>query len=103
MKRTNQDLADSTFFWGVGKTYRLGAAVAETSWERVAARKKQKIERQVSAIARKIKKKQGKVKPSVKTKVFFCFMRFLQKRGWNEADVRYWQEKGWSGKGRPWK
>lgn len=103
MKRTNQDLADSTFFWGVGKTYRLGAAVAETSWERVAPRKKQKIERQVSAIARKIEKKQGKVKPSVKTKAFFGFMRFLQKRGWNEADVQYWQEKGWSGKRRPWK
>lgn len=30
-------------------------------------------------------------------------MRMLQKNGWNEADVRYWEEKGWKGKARPWK
>jgi len=30
-------------------------------------------------------------------------MRQLMKHGWNEADVRYWQEKGWTGKKRPWR
>lgn len=37
MKSTNRDMADSTFFWGVAKTYRYGIAVMETSWERVSA------------------------------------------------------------------
>ena len=27
----------------------------------------------------------------------------LQKNGWNEADVRYWKEKGWTEQVRPWK
>ena len=27
----------------------------------------------------------------------------MQKSGWNEADVAYWREKGWTGKNRPWK
>jgi len=27
----------------------------------------------------------------------------MQKHGWNEADVKYWKEKGWTGKKRPWK
>ena len=25
------------------------------------------------------------------------------KKGWNEADVKYWNEKGWTKKNRPWK
>ena len=30
-------------------------------------------------------------------------MHFLQKKGWNEADVKYWKEKGWTEKKRPWR
>lgn len=31
MKTTNQDMAHSTFFWGVARTYQYGVAVMETS------------------------------------------------------------------------
>lgn len=103
MKSTNKDMADSAFFWGIAKTYRYGLAVAETSWERVSEKKKQRAEKKTSALARKISKKQGRVKPSFKTRAFFNIVRMLQKRGWNEADVSYWKEKGWDGKKRPWK
>ena len=102
MKSTNRDMADSTFFWGVAKTYRYGIAVMETSWERVSAKKKYRIEKKVSLLAKRIKAGQGHVKPSVKTKVFFNVMRLIQKHGWNEADVNYWKAKGWAGKTRPW-
>ena len=45
-----------------------------------------------------------KVQPGLKTKGFFHIMRMIQKSGsWNEADTRYWEEKGWMQKGRPWK
>lgn len=103
MKSTNQDMAHSTFFWGVAKTYKYGVAVMETSWERVNAKKKQKIEKKLEVLARKIIKRQGHVKPSVKTKAFFSVMLQLQKHGWNEADVDYWKRKGWTEKKRPWK
>lgn len=103
MKSTNQDMAHSTFFWGIAKTYKYGVAVMETSWEKVSSKKKQKIERKFDLLAKKISRKQGRIKPSVKTKVFFAVMRQMQKRGWNEADVCYWKEKGWSEKKRPWK
>lgn len=102
MKRTNQDMADSAFFWGIAKTYQYGIAVAETSWARVAEKKKQRIKKKISALARKIKKNQEKVKPSMKTKAFFYVMRLMQKKGWNEADVSYWKAKGWAEKKRPW-
>lgn len=103
MKHTNRDMADSTFFWGIAKTYRYGIAVMETSWERVNDKKKLHIENKLNRLAQKIARRQGHVKPSIKTKLFFTIMRLMQKRGWNEADVRYWEQKGWTKKGRPWK
>lgn len=103
MKSTNKDMADSTFFWGVGKTYCLGIAVSATSYEGISDKIKQKIDRKTTALANKIKRNHGHVKPGIKTKVFFHVMRMLQRHGWNEADVNYWKEKGWDKKQRPWK
>lgn len=103
MKGTNKDMADSTFWWGMGKTYKFGAAVNETAWERVKDKKKQAYDKKLSALAEKIKKRQGKVKPSLKTKVIFNVMEIMQKNGFNKADADYWKEKGWTEKKRPWK
>lgn len=103
MKSTNKDMAVSLFYWGLGKIYKFGAAVNETSWERVNDKKKRAYDKRLSALASKIGKKQGKVKPSFKTKAFFSVMRMMQKNGFNEADMYYWKEKGWTGKKRPWK
>lgn len=103
MKSTDRDMADSAFWWGVAKIYKYGAAVRETSWERVADKKKHNIDVKLSALARKILKNTKKTKPSFKTKLFFSVMRQMQRRGYNEADVIYWRDKGWTGKMRPWK
>lgn len=103
LKSTNRDMAHSTFFWGVAKTYTYGVAVMQTSWENVNPKKKQAIEKKLDSLAKKIVRRQGHVRPSVKTKFFFSVMRQMQKRGWNEADGNYWKEKGWTGKKRPWK
>ena len=102
MKSANRDMADSTFFWGVAKTYQYGVAVHETSWEQVSGKKKRSVERKLDRLARRLKAGQGRVRPSVKTKLFFAVMRQMQKRGWNEADARYWQSKGWTEKKCPW-
>ena len=103
MKSTNKDMADSLFFWGVVKIYNYGIAVRATSWNGINEKTKDSIERKTTALANKIKKNYGRVKPSVKTKGFFSIMRLMQKSGWNEADSLYWKEKGWTGKKRPWK
>lgn len=103
MKSTNKDMADSMFFWGVAKTYKYGVAVRETSFDRVNQKIKSRIEKKTTALAKKIKSKNGRVKPGIKTKGFFNVMRLMQKRGWNEADCIYWKEKGWNDKKRPWK
>lgn len=102
MKSTNQDMAHSMFFWGVARTYKYGVAVMETSWERVSAKKKQAIEKKLDLLAGKIVKRQGKISPSIKTKLFFYVMRQMMKNGWNKADVDYWEKKGWTKKKCPW-
>ena len=103
MKSTNRDMADSTFFWGVAKTYQYGVGVAAVSWDSVKPELKKRIDKKTTAIADKIKKNAGCIKPGIKTRAFFHVMRLMQKSGWNEADRSYWKEKGWTEKKRPWK
>ncbi len=103
IKTTLRDMGDSLFYWGVGRTYRFGIPVAATSWEGINEKKIKKIDKATSAIAKKIRKRNGKVKPSLKTKVFFFIMHLMQRNGWNKKDVDYWKAKGWTKKARPWK
>ena len=100
---TIKDMADSTFFWGVAKTYKLGVSVMETRWEAVKPKIKAKIDKKTTSLARKLSRKVGKVKPGIKTRAFFGIMSMVQKNGFNPADVRYWKEKGWTKGKRPWK
>ena len=103
-KSTNKDMAHSTFFWGIAKTYQYGVNVAAVSWDGVSDKLKQRIEKKTSALARKIIQNQDNVKPSCKTRLFFRIMRLMQKSGGlSEADQNYWQEKGWTGHKVPWK
>lgn len=102
MKWTNKDMLDSLFFWGVAKRYQIGVGVAATDWNSVSDKKKNLIEKSTSNIAKKIKQRNGKVKPGLKTKGFFMIMRMMQKNGFNPRDVEYWKEKGWIDGKKPW-
>ena len=103
MKSTIKDMADSMFYWGIPKIYRIGMAVRATDWDSVSKKNKKAVEKNIDIIAGNILKKQGKVKPGFKTRFFFGIMRQIQKNGWNERDVKYWKEKGWLDKNRHWK
>lgn len=103
MKSTIKDMADSTFFWGIAKTYKLGFAVMETRWEMVNHSIKSKIDKKTTSLAMTISKKVGAIKPNIKTKAFFSIMSVMQKKGFNPADVEYWKAKGWTNGKRPWK
>ncbi|MBQ8913501.1 MAG: NAD(P)H-dependent oxidoreductase [Lachnospiraceae bacterium] len=103
MKSTMKDMADSLFFWGIAKTYKLGMAVAAVDWDSVKDKKKAQIDKSTTAIASKIIKRNGHIKPGIKTRAMFSMMRLMQKNGWNERDVKYWKEKGWADGKKPWK
>ena len=40
MESTIKDMADSLFFWGVAKQYKLGFAISATSWDEIKPKKK---------------------------------------------------------------
>lgn len=103
MRSTNKDMLDSLYFWGVGKLYKFGLAVAATDWNGVSVQKMTKIDKATSRIARKIRCNDGKVKPGIKTKAFFFMMHIMQRNGFNPVDAKYWKDRGWTGKKRPWK
>jgi NAD(P)H-dependent FMN reductase len=102
-RSTNKDMADSAFFWGANRIYRYGAAVAAVSWDGVSPKLRARIDRDLTALASRVRKNAGKSAPSLKTRGFFHVMRLLQKRGWNEADCVYWRQRGWDKFARPWK
>lgn len=102
-KSTNKDMADSLFFWGVAKIYQYGKGIGAISWKGVNDKKKAVIDKKTTALAKKIVKRNGKVKPGIKTKGLFYVMHFAQRKGLNPTDAAYWKEKGWIGKKCPWK
>lgn len=103
MKSTIKDMRDSLSFWGVAKVYSYGISVQATSWTQVSEKKKAKIDKKTSSLAKAISKREGKLQPTLKTKVFFNAMRRVNKQPWNPVDGDYWQENGWMGSKRPWK
>ena len=103
MRSTMKDMADSSFYWGIPKTYKLGKAVYQTDWKQVSPKIKKSLEARTDKLAKKISARCGKVRVSLKTKMFFNVMRMIHRNGINEADTKYWKEKGWLDKNRPWK
>lgn len=104
MKSTNKDMSDSLFFWGIPKIYRLGYAVRSTSYSNISEKILTKIDKDTTVLAGKIKSKNGRVKPNIKTKAFFMIVRMLQKsEGMSPIDNAYWKERGWLKNSRPWK
>lgn len=104
MKSTLKDMADSLWFWGVGKVYRYGLPVYAINYSHMSEKKKQKVDQKTTALAKKIKAREGKVQPSLKTKAFFTMMHLVRnKKPSDDADGTYWKQQGWTGKKRPWK
>ena len=103
LSSTLKDMKDSLYFWGVAKIYKYGTAVAALNWNGVSDKKRKSIDKATTKLAKKILRKNGKVKPGLKTKAFFFLMHILQRNGITEKDRLYWKEKGWTGNKRPWK
>lgn len=90
----------------VSKTYRYGKAImAMGKWDQVAAKKREKIEKQVRCLANKIKKRIfSKKSVPMGNRLLFSLMRMIQKKNdYLPKDREYWEAQGWLGKGRPWR
>ena len=103
MNSANKDMADSLSYWGGARLDKYGVGVAATDWDGVSDKKMKEIEKATDSIARKIVKRNSRIKPGLKTRIMFWIMHLVQRKGWNERDVNHWKEKGWTEKKRPWK
>ena len=81
VKSALKDMSDSLFFWGVARIYQYGLGVAATEWDGVSEKKKAAIDKKITSIAKKVVHRNGRVKPSFKTKGMFYIMRMMQKKG----------------------
>lgn len=72
-------------------------------WEQVSDKKKEKINKDITKLARTLQKK--KVHVGIKTRVMFYMMRMMQLNDWGASKVEkeYWKKNGWLDKKRPWK
>ncbi len=102
-KSALHDLKDSMTFWGLARTYTFGKNIHAADWDTVDIRIKTKIQKEVKKLSDKIIIKSHNMTPSLKVKLIFYSMRFMQIRfRYNIADVEYWEEHGWLGKEKPW-
>lgn len=92
-----------------GSTYNIGriladklAAAGTGMKSAVSPEMKKSIDSAMEKIAGKIRSRYGNVPVPLKTRGFFKIMSLIQKKGWNKADVDYWNAKGWTGSKRPW-
>lgn len=97
-----REMKDSLDFWGAARTYRLGYALMEISWDRLAPKLKEKIVRDAARTAEKLRREVSG--PGVKTRALFYGMRLAQKYFWKDSpDAKWWRAHGWLDRERPWK
>ena len=101
-KSAIKDISNTLFFWGVPYVERFGIAVQASSWEGVSDKKKAKIEKDTTYLAKKLISKKPRV--GIKLKFMFNMMRSMQKGDVGTAlcEKEYWQQNGWLDKKRPW-
>ena len=104
MKSACRDMADSLEMWGVRRVYRLGVGVQAAKPAEIPEGIRKSIDKKTDALARKIRENAGKQGYNLRAKLWFSLMRMAHEHfPPAEPDYGYWEEKGWHGKGRPWK
>lgn len=103
-RSVNEVIRKSLSGWGISFIKSFGLPVNAKNWNEVPIKKKEKIEKKLSKLAKEIENTK-EVKVSLGVKITFNFMRMLHIKGWDSSptEIKYWEEKGWIGNSRPWK
>lgn len=99
-----EPVARMLFYWGVPSVYKYGMSVQAMSWDGVSEKKKLKIDKDMTRLAKKLSVK-NPPKIGFKTRFMFSMMRMMQIKnmGSSATERKYWEDMGWLGKNRPWK
>lgn len=102
-RKVTKDLQRHFFYWGIPQSFAYAKNIRATNWAMVPAKRKARIEKDVTRLAKKILQRQGKVKPGIKTKFIFKMMGLMQKSNdWNPTDREHWANNGWLSGKKPW-
>ncbi len=104
MKAAIKDVKTALFYWGVPYIKSYGKALQAMNWDMVSPKKKEKIEKETTQIAKKLSNDK---KPfvGIRTRFMFQVMAGMQAAGMGSSPMEkeYWEKNGWLGKNRPWK
>lgn len=103
-KSAIKDISDAFFYWGIPWVRKYGVSVQAMNWEKVSEKKKAKIEKDITKLAKQVSRKR-RIRVGMKARFIFTLMGKMQKAGWGSSPVekKYWSEQGWLDKKRPWK
>lgn len=88
-------------YWGVPYIKKYAISVQAMSWCEVDQKKKDEIDKDITSLAKKIKKsKVGKPSPYIR---FMFNMMTLTKKNQNDPEAEHWQKQGWLNGKKPWK
>lgn len=103
-KNTTKLIANNLINWGIPEVYQFGIVINAANWEEMNNKKKTKVKKATSKIAKKLSKEK-KPKVNLNAKIRFLLFRWIQKANFGASpfERKYWEDKGWLGKKRPWK
>ncbi len=88
-------------YWGVPYIKKYSVAVQATGWKDVSQKKKDKIEKDITKLAKRVKKARvGKPSPYIR---FMFGMMALTKKNPDDPESKHWQSQGWLDGKRPWR
>ncbi len=109
-----QEKAETTEYylprWGIPKiTVFTGKLMSDIVWEKLSARKRSQFTKNINRLSEKFLtvnyEKSPRTNVIIKIKFLFCRMmqQSLHENDPEYLDGKYWAERGWLGRKRPWK
>ncbi len=105
-----KDIRHSLSWWGISDiTVFTGKLMGDVVWERLAEKKRRELTKKMDRLSEKFSgiNDKGSSRANVSTRIKFLFCRMMQqslhKNDPGYLDGRYWAERGWLEKSRPWK
>lgn len=88
-------------YWGVPYIKKYSVVVQAAGWNDVSQKKKDKIERDITRLAERVKKARvGKPSPYIR---FMFNMMSLTKKNPDDPESKHWQSQGWLDGNKPWR
>lgn len=88
-------------YWGIPYIKKYAVSVQASSWNGVSQKKKDKIEKDITALAKGIKRaRAGKPSPYIR---FMFNMMALTKKNPDDPEAEHWKSQGWLDGKKPWR